>query len=135
MRLARPPKRSQQESTITLINVVFLMLIFFLIAGTLTPPLDKDVTLISTLESEQAEPPDALFVTADGILRARGEEVTAQAYVAAVRQKDLLLPEDPVSVKIAADRDLPAERLIALVGELRDAGATRIAVVTERTMP
>ena len=135
MRLARPPKRNPQESTITLINVVFLMLIFFLIAGTLTPPLDKDVTLISTLESEQAEPPDALFVTADGVMRARGDEVTADAYVAAVRQKELLLPEDPVTVKIAADRDLPAERLIGIVGELRDAGAARITVVTERTMP
>jgi biopolymer transport protein ExbD len=135
MRLARPPKRSPQESTITLINVVFLMLIFFLIAGTLTPPLDKDVALISTLESDQAEPPDALFVTADGVMRTRGVEVTAQAHVAAVRQKHLLLPEDPLTVKIAADRDLPAERLIAIVGELRDAGATRITVVTERAMP
>lgn len=135
MRLARPPKRSPQESTITLINVVFLMLVFFLIAGTLTPPLDKDVTLISTLQSEQAEPPDALFVTKDGVMRARGAEVTAPAYVAAVRQMELLLPEDPVTVKIAADRDLPAERLIAIVGELRDAGASRITVVTERTMP
>jgi biopolymer transport protein ExbD len=135
MRLARPPKRNPQESTITLINVVFLMLVFFLIAGTLTPPLDKDVTLISTLESDQAEPPDALFVTVDGVLRARGAEVTAEAYVAAIRRKQLLLPEDPVTVKIAADRDLPAERLIAIVGELRDAGAARIAVVTERAMP
>ncbi len=135
MRLARPPKRSPQESTITLINVVFLMLIFFLIAGTLTPPLDKDVTLISTLESDQAEPPDALFATADGVMRTRGDEVTAQAYVTAVRQKHLLLPEDPIDVKIAADRDLPAERLIGIVGELRDAGATRITVVTERAMP
>lgn len=135
MRLARPPKRSPQESTITLINVVFLMLIFFLIAGTLTPPLDKDVTLISTLESDRAEPPDALFVTAGGVMRTRGAEVTAQDYVAAIRQKDLLLPEDPVTVKIAADRELPAERLIAIVGELRDAGAARITVVTERAMP
>lgn len=135
MRLARPPKRNPQESTITLINVVFLMLIFFLIAGTLTPPLDKDVTLISTLESEQAEPPDALFVTADGVMRTRGDAVTAEAYVAAVRQRELLLPEDPVTVKIAADRELPAERLIAIVGELRDAGASRITVVTERAMP
>jgi biopolymer transport protein ExbD len=61
--------------------------------------------------------------------------MTAEAYVAAIRRKQLLLPEDPVTVKIAADRDLPAERLIAIVGELRDAGAARIAVVTERAMP
>ncbi len=135
MRLPPPPKRNPQESTITLINVVFLMLIFFLIAGTLTPPLDKDVSLITTSQSDQAEPPDALFVTAEGLMRTRGVEVTAEAYVASARQMQLLLPEDPVTVKIAADRDLPATRLIEIVGELRDAGAARVSVVTERAMP
>ncbi len=135
MRLPPPAKRNPQESTITLINVVFLMLIFFLIAGTLTPPLDKDVSLITTSQSDKAEPPDALFVTAEGLMRTRGVEVTAEAYVASARQMQLLLPEDPVTVKIAADRDLPATRLIEIVGELRDAGAARVSVVTERAMP
>jgi biopolymer transport protein ExbD len=135
MRIPAPRKRNPQESTITLINVVFLMLIFFLIAGTLTPPLDKDVSLIATAQSDQAEPPDALFVTSGGLMRTRGVEITADAYVASVRQRELLLPEDPVTVKIAADRNLPAARLIEIVGELRDAGATRVTVVTERADP
>ena len=39
--LARP-----KEPTIALINVVFLMLVFFMIAGTLAPPLDPDLSLI-----------------------------------------------------------------------------------------
>ena len=135
MRLPRPTARTKQESTITLINVVFLMLIFFLIAGSLTPPLDKEVALISTAESDQAEPPDALFVTAQGLIRARGEEITPAEYVARIRQDRLLLDGDAIPVKIAADRDLPAERLIGIVAELRDAGATRVSVVTERAMP
>ena len=135
MRLPRPTVRTNQESTITLINVVFLMLIFFLIAGSLTPPMDKEVALISTAESNQAEPPDALFVTAQGSIRARDAEITPAGYVAKVRQDRLLVYGDEVTVKIAADRDLPAERLIGIVAELRDAGASRITVVTEREMP
>lgn len=134
MRLPKPTARTKQESTITLINVVFLMLIFFLIAGSLTPPLDKEVALISSAESDQAEPPDALFVTAQGSIRARGAEITPAEYVAGIRQDRLLLDGDAITVKIAADRDLPAERLIGIVAELRDAGATRVSVVTERTM-
>ncbi|MEP4474200.1 MAG: biopolymer transporter ExbD, partial [Lentilitoribacter sp.] len=35
MRLERRHKQKQQENTIPLINVVFLMLVFFLIAGTI----------------------------------------------------------------------------------------------------
>ncbi|MEX0279340.1 MAG: ExbD/TolR family protein, partial [Ruegeria sp.] len=38
IRYARP--RHKRDSTIPLINVVFLMLIFFLIAGTIATPLD-----------------------------------------------------------------------------------------------
>ena len=135
MRLPRPTARTNQESTITLINVVFLMLIFFLIAGSLTPPMAKEVALISTAESNQAEPPDALFVTAQGSIRARDAEITPAGYVARVRQDGLLVYCDEVTVKNAADRDLPAERQIGIVAELRDAGASRITVVTEREMP
>lgn len=130
MRLPPPRPRARPESTITLINVVFLMLIFFLIAGTLTPPLDADVSLISTSLSDRAEPPDALFVTGDGVLRARGAETTAAAFVAALRAAG---GEDAPTVKLAADRTLPAEKLIDLVGELRAAGATHVVIVTERS--
>ena len=38
-------------------------------------------------------------------------------------------------IEVEADRDLPAERLIGIVAKLRDAGATRVSVVTERAMP
>lgn len=132
MRLPRPLARTRQESTITLINIVFLMLIFFLIAGTLTPPMERDVALITTAESDRAEPPHALFVTSDGVLKAAGVETTAAAYVDGLAASD-----DGAErvVKLAADRDLPALRLVEIVTELRDAGATRIAVVTEREAP
>jgi biopolymer transport protein ExbD len=130
MRLPPPRARVRPESTITLINVVFLMLIFFLIAGSLTPPLDGDVSLISTSQSDRADPPAALFVTSEGAVRWRGVETTASDHVAAMRDAEVA---DEIVVKLAADRALPAERLIDLVGELRAAGATRVLVVTERS--
>ena len=42
-----PPRRGR-DSTIALINIVFLMLIFFLIAGTVAPPLDREIDLVDT---------------------------------------------------------------------------------------
>ncbi|MCT7375289.1 ExbD/TolR family protein [Chelativorans salis] len=131
MRLSRPLPARRRESTIALINVVFLMLIFFLVAGTLTPPLERDVDLISTASAERAEPPDALFVTREGELRAHGQATDAASYVDALKAEDAAAgaPE----VKLAADRGLPATRLIEIVGALRKAGAGKISIITERT--
>jgi biopolymer transport protein ExbD len=127
MRLARPKPSRERESTIALINIVFLMLIFFLIAGTVAPPLDGDVSLIATSEAEPAEPPDALVALADGSLHFRGKATTPEAFMAARADE----PEP--KVKLAADRDLPAADLIEIVAALRAAGAANVRVVTERT--
>lgn len=127
IRIPRPQTPRQREGTIALINIVFLMLIFFLIAGTLAPPLDPEVRLITTIEAERAEPPQALFLTASGELRSGGAAVTVESYVAALRDG-----APSVTVKLAADRDLPAERLIDVIAELRGAGVERVSVVTER---
>ncbi|HBR39356.1 MAG TPA: biopolymer transporter ExbD, partial [Sulfitobacter pontiacus] len=35
--------KPQREPTIALINIVFLMLVFFMVAGTLAQPLDPDL--------------------------------------------------------------------------------------------
>ncbi|MEO9613176.1 MAG: biopolymer transporter ExbD [Nitratireductor sp.] len=134
MKLPRPRPRTRHESTITLINIVFLMLIFFLIAGTLTPPMERDVALITTSQSDRAEPPRALFVTSDGALSAGGEPVTAASYVERLRAASDADGAIPV-VKVAADRALPAQELIGIVAALRDAGAGRVALVTERETP
>ena len=77
-----PPKRRTRDSTIPLINVVFLMLIFFLIAGQLAPPLDTDLELADTSGLEGREPPDALVLRRDGTLTFRGTQIEAEVYMA-----------------------------------------------------
>ena len=125
----KPPAAAQKEPTIALINIVFLMLIFFMIAGTLAVPLDKDVTLIEAKDLEGREPPDALVVHADGRLTLRGEVLPdAAAYAAA------LSDEDREAVRIVPDRDLPARKLVQLGNALRAAGAKRVLLVSERAL-
>ncbi|MEX0957042.1 MAG: biopolymer transporter ExbD [Rhizobiaceae bacterium] len=129
--LPRPRQARQRENTIALINIVFLMLIFFLIAGTLTPPLDSDVQLIAALQSNPAEPPEALFITAEGKLRWHGNETNVGTFLESRSAAGSAEEE----IKIAADQSLPAERLIDVIGELRAGGTERIVVVTERAAP
>lgn len=130
MRLAAatPPAR-KQEPTIALINIVFLMLIFFLIAGTLAPPLDRNITLVSTAGLEGREPPDALVILADGAATWRGQSIEPSDALA--RQQSLTDGEE-LAMRIVPDRDLPANRLIEIADELRRGGADRVFIVTER---
>ena len=127
MRLPRAPARRQAESTIALINVVFLMLIFFLIAGTLAPPMDREIALVESSAGEPAAPPDALSVRKDGSLFWRGAPTDIGAFMAQHGQAEIAGP-----VRIAVDRELPGTGLVELLAGLKAAGAGEIRVVTQR---
>lgn len=130
MQLKTKPRKSR-EATIALINVVFLMLIFFMIAGTLAPPLLSSVQLVETQKLDGREPPDALVIRADGTLEYRGAELTdAEAYV---ERASIDLPLD--AVRIVPDRALPAVQLKKTSDALRALGAKKIFIVTERALP
>lgn len=121
--------RAKPEPTIALINIVFLMLIFFIVAAQIAPPLDGEVKLVSTAGLENREPPDALVVMPDGLMRYRGALVTPAHYVT-IKQESA--PEDLRQIRLVPDRNLPAARLIEIGRELRNLGAERIMLVTEQ---
>lgn len=125
--MIRPaPLRRPRDSTIALINVIFLMLIFFLIAGTVAPPLDPELDLVDTRDLEGREPPDALVMHKDGSLSFRGQPTDPASFMALGRAGE--------EVRIVPDRDAPGHRLIAVSGSLRALGATSVILVTERAL-
>ena len=124
--IGRKRNKSRSEPTIALINVVFLMLIFFLIAGTLAPPRDPEVSFITTVRDDNAAPPDMLFIAADGSASWRGEPVEIESNLAKWAEDHAGTP-----FRVAADRELPATELVDIVGALRGAGLTNIVLVTE----
>ncbi len=125
----KSPAQAQKEPTIALINIVFLMLIFFMIAGTLAPPIDKDLSLVKTADLEGREPPDTLVAHADGRLSLRGQPV-----VDAISYLSSLSPEARKLVKIVPDQALPAKDLVRLGNALRAAGAQRVVLISERAL-
>jgi biopolymer transport protein ExbD len=108
---------------IALINIVFLMLIFFLVAGTVAAPLDPSLQLIVTDSLEGRAPPDALVLAADGGLSFRGAPTDVATYMSA---------DGGAAVRIVPDRAAPARRLVEVTLALRAAGAERVLVVTAR---
>lgn len=127
--LRRLKAKRHREPTIALINIVFLMLVFFLVAGTLSQPLDGELDLVSTEDLEGALPPDTLVVHPDGRLTYRGEDINAVEDFLANRTE-----EERQTVRLVPDRELPAEELVRLARELRGAGAQSVMVVTERAL-
>ena len=128
--LTRRRPKPKAEPTIALINVVFLMLVFFMVAGSLAPALDPTVRLVEAADIEAAPPPDALVIRADGTLSFRGAELTSpEAYVRIVREE-----EAAFAARLVPDRALPAATLVAVAKELRSLGATRITLLSERSL-
>lgn len=127
MRRIRRAKKG--EPTIALINIVFLMLIFFLVSGSLAPPLDGKLNLIQTQELEGREPPDALVLHEDGHLSYRGAaQADAAAFLAGYEAEDL------AKVRIVPDRNVPADTLVEISRALRAGGAQEVMIVTERAL-
>ncbi|OCW56957.1 hypothetical protein AWJ14_07320 [Hoeflea olei] len=131
MRIAPARPSRKPENTVALINVVFLMLIFFLAAGTLAPAPDRDVDFITLAATDPAAPPDMLFVRADGTLTWRGEPMAVEEHVARWQGlQDEAAPPRPL--RIAADRTLPALDLLDSLDALRKAGVDEIVLIAER---
>ncbi|MEP2716026.1 biopolymer transporter ExbD [Pseudophaeobacter sp.] len=123
--IRHPTPRRKRDSTITLINVVFLMLIFFLITGTIAPPLDSSLELVETSELSGREPPDALVLHQDGSLSFRGAPTTPEVYMASHAAEP---------VRIVPDRAVAGSRLIEVTGALRRLGAPSVFLVTLRSL-
>ena len=124
-----PVQRRRADPTITLINVVFLMLMFFLVAGTIAAPPPADLRLVQLAGADPLVPPDVIALTADGTALWQGAPADPATYVAA------LPPAARGIARIMPDRDAPAADLIWLARALRAAGAAEVRIVTERSTP
>ncbi|MFN4231121.1 ExbD/TolR family protein [Parvibaculum sp.] len=125
------PPRRQFETLVPLINVVFLLLIFFLLAGTMKPAEDVAVSLPEgMLNDREQEVPTTLIVEADGFVWL-GDRVM-DAKLSGVMVEKHLKDTNTKRVAIKADADAPAEAVLQLMEGLREAGVEQVTILTER---
>lgn len=128
-RLTTRRPKNDDERILPLVNVVFLLLIFFMIAGRLAAS-DPFATTPPRSASAGAPEPGALVVLvgADGRLALDGTVMEAAALEAAVAAR--LAAEAGVRVQLKADGGAEATAVVAVMERLRTAGVERLSLLT-----
>jgi len=127
MNFASPPRQrgDQDRAIVPMINVVFLLLIFFLMTASLTAPPPQDITA-PVAETPQIDPqPGTLYITADGTVLFNGRMDEAAFATLGANPPDGALP-------LMADAAYPADDLARLLPRLASAGVTDIRLLTVR---
>jgi|AntRauTorcE11898_2_1112593.scaffolds.fasta_scaffold02595_4 biopolymer transport protein ExbD len=114
-----------EDALLPLINLVFLLLMFFIVAGQLAnEPLPE---LPSAAQLEQERSPDAdLMVQADGRWLVEGEAYKAGELLAALPE-----PDEQSPLKIAADESISMADLETLLQLLEKGGYAEVMLLTE----
>jgi biopolymer transport protein ExbD len=129
MRLKSPQRREPPENTIPLINVVFLMLIFFLFAGSVARDDARKIEPpLNILEDETIRSTGALIVDHQGRTFAGDTEIGVADWLATHGTTD----GSDGPVKVAADGTLKADALEKVLRDLKDAGRSDIVLITRR---
>ena len=133
IRIRRAPGNQLDDNMIPLINIVFLMLIFFMIAGQLTSSeLIKIQPPTSQQQSALQEHDAILFLSAKGRLVLNDAFLEASALTEILKQK-IAETNDIQSFKllVKADASVPASELTDLLKQVRAAGVLKVSLATQ----
>lgn len=119
MRIEPPPRREPGESIVPMINVVFLLLIFFLMTAQIAPPEPFELALPEAEAPGDAAADLALYIGPDGALFHDGAQGDAALTAAA-------MAEGPLPIR--ADGGLEAAALARILSQLASRGASRVEI-------
>lgn len=130
-RIARPRRRRQLISLTPLIDVVFILLVFFMLASSF---LDwRSIVLAAPSDGAGAATMEGALlveVRPQG-LRLSGRPAGLDDLEAAVRHRLAEKPDQAIFVKPAAG--VPLQRAVAVLDRLAAAGATRLSLIRDRS--
>ena len=112
---------SEKENIVPMINIVFLLLIFFLITSSLVPRPSEIIERPFGLSDSNVQDPNYLFITSNSEIMYRGQsgEIAWN-----------LIKESNVNIlTIEADRNLPATKFISFMNRLSDMNITHLEMI------
>ena len=126
--------QEQDETSIeltSLIDVVFLLLIFFMVSTTFVKDMKLELERPSASSSSTASTKAVrLYIDNAGEVYLDGESI--RAWVIQSRLRDLLKTKTQKSVLVVTDENVPSGKLVEVVDQARLAGASDVGVATEK---
>ncbi|TVP72677.1 MAG: biopolymer transporter ExbD [Rhodobacteraceae bacterium] len=121
MDFSPPPRKPSRESVVPMINVVFLLLIFFLMSAQIAPtdPVELTPPVLTRTNAPLPEAARVAWLGADGVLihdELQGAEALAALAMA------------PGPLILRADAALAAEMFAATLRDLAQAGITEVTL-------
>lgn len=133
MKIAPPPEDNWTElSVVPLVNVVFLLLIFFMLVGQVSSPEPLNVQPPRSSSGADFDPgqPVRVLLTRDGQIAVARVVVPAAGLTE--RVADILAEQPAATFQIKADARVDAVQVIRTMESLRDAGVERLTLLTEQ---
>lgn len=113
---------------IPVINMTFLLLLFFIVAGSFYETFAREILPPGSVSESKGSPVIEEFILKpDGQLLWRGVPTTVLQWQAAMQGGGEALPE---LVRLRADADTPSARVIPLLDEFKAVSVRRVALVT-----
>ncbi|WP_319022256.1 ExbD/TolR family protein [Pseudooceanicola spongiae] len=124
MNFSDPPRRPRGESIVPMINVVFLLLIFFLMTSRLTPPEPFPIQPPSAAEGAEADDTTTLYLSTEGEAGLR--DLRGPAAIEAFAAENRGNPGIP---QLRADATTEAAAVARTLRALTEAGLKNVALV------
>ena len=129
MALPRGGNKNDDERVLPLINMVFLLLIFFMLAGRLTAEQMNIEPPLSTSQDESSPQAVTLSMDAQGNLFLNAEMVPqGNLPLALARHPDVGTMDSPLVLRASAAAE--ATKVVAVMSRLRDAGIDQLQLLT-----
>ena len=128
MKLKRPGQRKQSESIIALIDVVFFLLVFFMLVGRMdaTAPFEVEPATAMT-GSDMPGGGATLAVSAAGEFALDGRPVTEDQLMNAL--SDILADDAGILIRVNAHRDAELRFVLPVVARIEALGAQDVMLV------
>lgn len=122
------PKTHLEGNMLPVINMTFLLLLFFIVVGHFSEKLNQDIYPPKSVSEALAESAIAeLELTRQGALLWHGEVTTVPAWAQGLRAEGQAVPR---KVRLRADGRIPATLFLPILEDLKTLQVLRVALVT-----
>lgn len=124
----KPPRAHLEGNMIPVINMTFLLLLFFIVVGNFSENINQNIKPPRSLSESLREPTvEELQLTRDGSLLWLGDVTTVPAWARSYTDDGLPVPR---KIRLLADARTPAAVFLPILEDLKQLQVSRVALVT-----